>query len=48
MPYVSRVMPKTDKQKERIKEKCIQNFIFNSLEDKELKTVIDSFEEKKI
>ena len=25
----------------------MQSFIFNSLEDKELKTVIDSFEEKK-
>ena len=24
----------------------MQSFIFNSLEDKELKTVIDSFEEK--
>ena len=46
-PYVPRVIPKTDKQKERIKEKCMQSFIFNSLEDKELKTVIDSFEEKK-
>ena len=47
-PYIPRVIPKTDKQKERIKEKCMQSFIFNSLEDKELKTVIDSFEEKKI
>ena len=47
-PYVPRVIPKTDKQKERIKEKCMQSFIFNSLEEKELKTVIDSFEEKKI
>ena len=46
-PYIPRVIPKTDKQKERIKEKCMQSFIFNSLEDKELKTVIDSFEEKK-
>jgi len=46
-PYVPRVIPKTDKQKERIKEKCMQSFIFNSLEEKELKTVIDSFEEKK-
>ena len=26
----------------------MQSFIFNSLEDKELKTVIDSFEEKNI
>ena len=45
-PYIPRVIPKTDEQKERIKEKCMQSFIFNSLEDKELKTVIDSFEEK--
>ena len=46
-PYVPRVIPKTEEQKERIKDKCMQSFIFNSLEDKELKTVIDSFEEKK-
>ena len=46
-PYVPRVIPKTEEQKQRIKEKCMQSFIFNSLEDKELKTVIDSFEEKK-
>ena len=46
-PYVPRVIPKTDEQKDRIKDKCMQSFIFNSLEDKELKTVIDSFEEKK-
>ena len=45
-PYVPRVIPKTEEQKERIKEKCLQSFIFNSLDDKELKTVIDSFEEK--
>ena len=46
-PYVPRVIPKTEEQITRIKEKCMQSFIFNSLEDKELKTVIDSFEEKK-
>ena len=46
-PYVPRVIPKSDEQKERIKEKCMQSFIFNSLESNELKTVIDSFEEKK-
>ena len=46
-PYVPRVIPKTNEQKERIKDKCMQSFIFNSLEDKELKTVIDSFEEKR-
>ena len=46
-PYVPRVIPKTTEQISRIKDKCMQSFIFNSLEDKELKTVIDSFEEKK-
>ena len=46
-PFVPRVIPKTTNQIERIKDKCMQSFIFNSLEDKELKTVIDSFEEKK-
>ena len=45
-PYVPRVIPKTKEQINRIKDKCMQSFIFNSLEDKELKTVIDSFEEK--
>ena len=45
-PYVPRVIPKTEEQKERIKDRCMLSFIFNSLEDKELKTVIDSFEEK--
>ena len=46
-PFVPRVIPKTEEQIARIKDKCMQSFIFNSLEDKELKTVIDSFEEKK-
>ena len=46
-PYVPRVIKKTKEQISRIKDKCMQSFLFNSLEDKELKTVIDSFEEKK-
>ena len=46
-PFIPRVIPKTEDQKARIKEKCLQSFLFNSLEDKELKTVIDSFEEKR-
>ena len=46
-PFVPRVIPKSKEQFERIKEKCMQSFLFNSLEDKELKTVLDSFEEKK-
>ena len=45
--YVPRVIKKTNEQMERIKAKCLQSFLFNSLEDKELKTVLDSFEEKK-
>ena len=46
-PYIPRVIPKTNEQIERIKDRCMLSFIFNSLDDKELKTVIDSFEEKK-
>ena len=46
-PFIPRVIPKTDEQIGRIKDRCMLSFIFNSLEDKELKTVIDSFEEKK-
>ena len=45
--FVPRVIEKSQEQKDRIKEKCMQSFIFNSLENKELQTVIDSFEEKK-
>ncbi len=45
--YSPKVIPKTEEQINLIKEKCIQNYLFNSLGDKELKTVIDSFEEKK-
>ena len=45
--YVPKVIPKSDEQKKRIKERCMQSFIFNRLDEKELKTVIDSFEEKK-
>ena len=46
-PFVPRVIPKTDEQKESIREKCKQSFLFNSLEGKELQTIIDSFEEKR-
>ena len=46
-PFVPRVIPKTNEQKERIREKCMQSFLFNSLEGKELQTIIDSFEEKR-
>ena len=46
-PFVPRVIPKTNEQKENIREKCKQSFLFNSLEGKELQTIIDSFEEKR-
>ena len=46
-PFVPRVIPKSEDQIKRIKDKVMMSFMFNSLEDKELKTVIDSFEEKK-
>ena len=42
-----RVIPKTESQKETIKKKCLQSFIFNSLEDADFIKVIDAFEEKK-
>ena len=29
-PYVPRVIPKTEEQKERIKDRCMLSFIFNS------------------
>ena len=45
--YVPRVIPKSDEQRAIIKSKCMQSFIFNLLEDNELKTVIDAFEEKR-
>ena len=46
-PFKPRVIPKTNEQIERIKDRCMLSFLFNSLEEKDLKTVIDSFEEKK-
>lgn len=45
--FQARVVPKTKEQKERILNKVMQSFLFNSLEDKELETVIDAFDEKK-
>ena len=45
--FKPRVIPKTEIQKETIKNRCLQSFIFNSLEDQDMETVIDAFEEKK-
>lgn len=44
--FVPRVFEKTEEQLKAITAKCMQSFIFNSLEDNELKTVLDAFEEK--
>jgi len=45
--FVPKIINKTPEQKDRIINKVTQSFLFNSLEDKELNTVIDAFEEKK-
>jgi cAMP-dependent protein kinase regulator len=45
--FKARVIPKTDEQKKRIMNRVMQSFLFNSLEDKELDTVILAFEEKR-
>jgi cAMP-dependent protein kinase regulator len=45
--FLARVIEKTKEQRQRILNKVSQSFLFNSLEDKELNTVIDAFEEKK-
>lgn len=45
--FQARVIEKSEDQKERIRNRVLQSFLFNSLEEKELDTVIDAFEEKK-
>ncbi len=43
--FVAKVVPKSSEQKEKIYTKVIKSFLFNSLEDKDLNTVIDAMEE---
>lgn len=45
--FVARVIPKNEEQKETIRKKCLQSFIFNSLDDQDMITVVNAFEEKK-
>jgi cAMP-dependent protein kinase regulator len=45
--FKARVIPKSEEQRERIKKKIMQSFLFNSLEEKEQGTVLDAFEERK-
>lgn len=44
--FVPRVIPKTEEQTKTITAKCMQSFLFNSLEDNERDCVIGAFEEK--
>eukprot|EP00923_Selenidium_pygospionis_P013807 GHVN01023844.1.p1 GENE.GHVN01023844.1~~GHVN01023844.1.p1 ORF type:complete len:361 (+),score=73.11 GHVN01023844.1:241-1323(+) len=46
--FLAPVYKKTDDQKKRIQETISKSFLFNSLENKDLETVIDAFQEKKI
>jgi cAMP-dependent protein kinase regulator len=43
-----KVIKKTEEQKKLIEEKVLKSFLFNSLEEKELRNVIDAMGEKKI
>ncbi len=45
--FVPRVVTKTEEQYKRILDKVTQSFLFNSLDDKDLNTVINAMEEKK-
>lgn len=45
--FVPRNIPKSEEQKKSILDKCGQSFIFNSLEENELNTVLAAFEEKR-
>lgn len=41
-----KVIKKTDEQKKLIEEKVLKSFLFNSLEEKELRNVIDAMGQK--
>jgi cAMP-dependent protein kinase regulator len=45
--FKPRVIPKDEEQKQRILNKIGQSFLFNSLEENEMNTVLGAFEEKK-
>ena len=46
--FVAKIIPKNHEQKNAIRKKVLQSFMFNSLEDKDLETVIDAFFEVKL
>lgn len=43
--FVPKYIPKTEDQIQRIQTKVLKSFIFNNLDEKELKTVVDAMEE---
>lgn len=45
--FVPKVVPKSNEQRQRIINKVSQSFMFNSLDEKDMNTVIDAMEEKK-
>jgi cAMP-dependent protein kinase regulator len=45
--FKPRVIPKDEQQKQRILKKIRQSFLFNSLEESDMNTVLGAFEEKK-
>merc|ERR1711976_42710 len=45
--FKARVIEKTDDQRKRILDRVMQSFLFNSLEERDLETVLLAFEEKR-
>jgi len=45
--FKAKVIPKTNEQRQRIINKVTHSFLFNSLEDKDLDTVIGAMEERR-
>jgi len=46
--FVAKVVPKSSTQRKRIQERITQSFLFSQLDEKDLNTVIDAMEEKKV
>jgi cAMP-dependent protein kinase regulator len=45
--FTAKIVPKTNEQKNLIKNRVNQSFMFSALEEKDLKTVVDAMEEKR-
>jgi len=46
--FVAKVVSKSSTQRRRIQERITQSFLFSQLDEKDLNTVIDAMEEKKV